>query len=127
MDEASDGRDLILVITDMFTNITKAIATINQSALTVTKVILNEWIYTFGIPERIHSEQGRNFVSLLIKELCEILGVRKSKITSYHPAVNGQTERMNITMLPLLRSLSEEMKTKWPLYLNELTHTYNKL
>ena len=34
---------------------------------------------------------------------------------------------MNRTLLSLLRSLSEEKKTKWPLYLNELTHAYNIL
>ena len=127
VDKSSDGRDSILVITDIFTKFTKAVATRNQSALTVAKVILNEWIYNFGIPERIHSDQGRNFVSSLIKELCMLLCINQSKTTSYHPAGNGQTERMNRTLLSLLRSLSEEKKSKWPLYLNELIHAYNIL
>ena len=127
VDKASDGRDSILVITDIFTKFTKAIATRNQSAITVAKVILNEWIYNFGIPERIHSDQGRNFLSSLVRELCMILGVNQSKTTAYHPAGNGQTERMNRTLLSLLRSLSEEKKAKWPLYLNELIHAYNTL
>ena len=56
VDKESDGRDSILVITDIFTKFTKAIATRNQSAITVAKVILNEWIYNFGIPEIIHSD-----------------------------------------------------------------------
>ena len=55
------------------------------------------------------------------------LDVNQSNATAYHPAGNGQTERMNGTLLSLLRSLSEEKKTKWPLYLNELTRAYNKL
>ena len=34
---------------------------------------------------------------------------------------------MNRTLLSLLRSLYAEKKTKWQLYLNELTHAYNSL
>ena len=56
-----------------------------------------------------------------------ILGVNQSKTTAYHPAGNSKTERLNRTLLSLLRSLSEEKKTKWSLYLNELTHAYNTL
>ena len=52
VDKASDGRDSILVIADIFTKFTKAIATRNQTVITVAKVILNEWIYNFGIPEK---------------------------------------------------------------------------
>ena len=77
------------MITDIFTKFTKAISTRNQSAITVAKVILNEWLYNFEIPERIHSDQGRNFLSSLVKELCMILGVKQSKTTAYHPAGNG--------------------------------------
>ena len=36
----------------------------------------------------------------------------QSKITAYHPAGNGQTEIMNITLLSLLRYLFAEKKTK---------------
>ena len=56
-DKVSDGRDSILVITDISTKFTKAFATRNHSAITVANVILNEWLYNFGIPERIHSDQ----------------------------------------------------------------------
>ena len=124
IDKGSDGRDSILVITDIFTKFTKAIATRNQSAIIIATVLLNEWIYNFGIPERIHSDQGRNFLSSLIK-LLFMIGINQSKTTAYHPAGIDQTERMNISLLSL--SLSEEKKTKWLLYLSELTHEYNTL
>ena len=61
VDKASDCWDSILVITNIFTKFTKAISTRNQSAITLAMVILNEWIYNFGIPERIHSDQGEMF------------------------------------------------------------------
>ena len=79
-------------------------------SITVANAILNEWLYNFGIPERIHSDLGRNFQSSFVKQLCIILGVNQSKLTAYHTAGNSQNERMNITILSLLRSLSEERR-----------------
>ena len=67
VDKASDGRESILVMSDAYTKYTKAIPTRDQTALTVAKVIMNEWIFNFGVPDRIHSDQGRNFMSSLIK------------------------------------------------------------
>ena len=45
VDTSSIGRNSNLVVTDIFTKFTKTIATRNQSAIMVAKVILYEWIY----------------------------------------------------------------------------------
>ena len=126
VDKASDGRENILVMSDAYTKYTKAIATRDQTALTVAKVIMNEWIFNFGVPDRIHSDQGRNFMSALVKELCLLFGIQQSKTTPYHPIGNGQVERMNRTIQSLLRTLSVNEKNKWPLHLNKLTYVYNR-
>lgn len=57
----SDGRQNVLVITDVFTKYTVVVPTKNQKATTVAKSLVQEWFHRFGIPDRIHSEQGRNF------------------------------------------------------------------
>lgn len=57
----SDGRQNVLVITDVFTKYTVVVPTKNQKATTVAKSLVQEWFHWFGIPDRIHSEQGRNF------------------------------------------------------------------
>ena len=55
----------------------------NMETLTVAKILVNEFITRFGVPEVIHTDQGRNFESALIKELCSLLG--KSRTLPYHP------------------------------------------
>ena len=66
LEPASDHRDNVLVMTDVFTKYTLAVPTRNQEAVTVAKVLITEWFQRCGIPERIHSDQGHDFESRLV-------------------------------------------------------------
>ena len=85
----------------------------------------DNFICHYGFPEKFISDQGRNFESDLIKELCKIAGVKKLHTTPYHPQGNGQCERFNSTLCNMLGTLSEEEKSDWKSYLGCMTHAYN--
>ena len=81
LDKSTDNRENVLVMTD---------PTRDQTAENVAKILLNEWVYDCGIPERVHTDQGRNFQAGLVTEVCNLFGIKQSRSSPYHPKGNGQ-------------------------------------
>lgn len=125
LEPSKGGIQNILVITDHFTKFSIAVPTRNQTARVTAEAIFNNFILFYGIPEKLHSDQGTNFCSKIVKELCSILGIYKSRTTPYHPMGNGVTERFNRTLLSMLGTLENSQKANWKSYINTLVHAYN--
>ena len=123
--EPSKGIGNILIITDHYTKFAMAIPTKNQTARTTAQVFYENFILHYGIPSRIHSDQGRNFESSLIKELCSLFSIEKSRTTPFHPSGNGTCERFNRTLLNMLGTLEPEKKPDWKKYIQPLVYAYN--
>ena len=89
------------------------------------RILWDNFICHYEFPEQFISDQGRNFESDLIQELCKIAGVKKLHTTPYHPQSNGQCERFNSTLCNMLGTLSDEEKSDWKSHLGCMTHAYN--
>ena len=124
-DVAKGGKENILVLTDAFSKYSQAFVTPNQKSLTVAKVLVDKWFSVFGIPARIHSDQGRSFNNEIIASLCKMYGIRQSTTMPYNPCSNSQCERFNRTLFGLMRSLDQGQKPNWPNYLPSLVFAYN--
>ena len=103
------GIQNILVITDHFTKFSIAVPTKSQTARVTAEAIFNNFVLFYGIPEKLHSDQGQNFCSNIIKELSSV----------------GVTERFNRTLLSMLGTLEIHQKANWKAHINTLVHAYN--
>lgn len=112
-------------MTDVYSKYAQAIPCKDQSARTVAKVLRDVWFVHYGIPLRIHSDQGRDFDSLLIREVCALYGVKKSRTTPYHPEGNGQVERFNRRLCCMIRSMDPTERRNWPEMIAYLVFIYN--
>uniref|UniRef100_A0A8C5PTZ3 Integrase catalytic domain-containing protein n=1 Tax=Leptobrachium leishanense TaxID=445787 RepID=A0A8C5PTZ3_9ANUR len=115
----------ILIVTDHFTRYAQAFSTKDQRAPTVAKVLMEKFFVHYGLPRRIHSDQGRDFESRLVGQLLELLGIQKTRTTPYHPQGDAQPERFNRTLLNMLGTLSNVEKQSWSRHIATLVHAYN--
>lgn len=125
LETSKGGYQYVLVLTDHFTRYAQAIPTRNMTAKTTADAIYNHFVIHYGMPQGLHSDQGANFESRTIRELCEISGCKKSRTTPYHPMGNGMCERFNRTLLDMLGTLEPNQKSDWKRYIGPLVHAYN--
>ena len=115
----------ILVVTDHYTRLAHTFVTPSQTASVVAKTLWNKFFMHYGVPEKILSDQERNFESSLINELCWFIGVKKLRTTPYRSQTNGQCEKFNSTLINMIGTLPVELKQNWQDHVNTLVHVYN--
>ena len=119
------GNQYLLVITDRFTKLTKTVPMKSVSASDLAKAFVNEWIFVYGPPAHVLSDNGKYFTSKFFQDVCRILNVRNQFTTTYHPQANGQVERFNRTLKAAIKSYLNDHPTDWDLYTPALTYDYN--
>ena len=112
----------ILVITDHFTRYTLAVVMKDQTTKTVAKVFYECFIVVFGVPVKLLSDRGANFMSALVEELCAAFGIQT---TAYHTQCNGQVERFHQMLFCMIGKLVHDKKAQWEQHLPELLQAYN--
>jgi transposase InsO family protein len=117
------GNRFIIIVVDNFSKYIEAIAVPDFTAETTANFIVNKVFCKYGVINSIHSDQGVNFESELIKEVCMLLKIKKIKSISYHPQSNGQVERAIQTIKAMIFVLCRG--TDWDVCLDQVIYGYN--
>jgi transposase InsO family protein len=76
-----------------------------------TAIFLYENIISrFGCPKILISDRGSHFLNDAIVSLTELFNINHRKTTPHHPQTNGLTERVNQTLVRILRKIVTDSK-----------------
>ena len=123
--ETSRGNKHLLVLMDHFTKWCEVFPTRDQKAHTVAEILVSKVFSRFGPPTVLHSDQGRNFESNVMQEICDLMGIRKSRTTAYHPQCDGLVERQNRTLQDVLSAYVSSHRDDWDLWVDLAVYSYN--
>ena len=123
--ESDRGNSYIMVVGDYFTRWMEAFPIPNQEAATVAEKLIDEVFLRFSIPEQLHSDQGHQFESKLIAEVCHLLNIQKTRTTPYHPQSDGLVERFNRTLLDMLSTCTKDHPFDWEHHIRKVCMAYN--
>ena len=115
----------VLVVTDHFTRYTQAYVTRIQTTQTTAKTLWHKCIVHYGLPEKILWDQGQNFESQLVADLCTLMEMQKIWTSLYHLQTNSQCERFDSTLIGMLGMLPPEKKSECKNHIGMLVHAYN--
>ena len=110
---------------DYFTKWMEAYAIPNQEAPTIAQKLVDEFFCRFSLPEQLHSDQGRQFESAIISQICSILHIEKTRTTPYHPQSDGLVERFNRTLTAMLATYADTHPFDWEYHLPKVCMAYN--
>ena len=79
-----NGNWYLLVVQDYFTKCANVFPMPDQTAKCITKELIG-LCSRMGLPSVLHSDQGRNFESTILKQTLDAFGVTKLHTTAYHP------------------------------------------
>jgi len=126
INRSSRGNAYVLTIIDYATRYPEAIPLPSIETERVCDALI-ELFARVGIPDEIVTDQGSNFMSELMKQFCEKLGINKIKTSPYHPMANGLVENFNSTIKSMLKKYSAECPKAWDRFLPYLLFAYREV
>ncbi|XP_068684916.1 uncharacterized protein [Montipora foliosa] len=123
---STSGYKYILTIVDYATRYPEAVPLRTTNSKAIADALI-QYFSKVGIPDEIVSDEGSNFMSKLMAQLYEQLGINKIKTSIYHPQANGLVERFNGTLKAIIKKFVGEHVQAWDRYLPYLLFAYREV
>ena len=95
----------------------------DQQASTVADALVGVFCI-HGVPNKLLSDQGKNYQSELLKCVYDLLDIRQLRTSPFHPQCDGLSERFNRTLLSMLSSVIADNQKNWDVLLQKLAFAY---
>lgn len=107
------GERWILVVEDPASKWVELFALVDATAEACARALIDEVFLRYGVPRRLVSDNGVQFVADVMKYAMSALGVTQNLIPLYHAEANP-VERKNRDIKTLLAILVEGKHKEWP-------------
>ena len=121
----SGGYENIITAIDVFSRYAFAYPVSNPTAVNTAKFIIDIMTRHAYLPTLIITDRGSVFVSQVIHEVAEILGINLKHATTKHAQTIGVLERAHATIKTSLKMASGEYRKQWHKYLPIAILNYN--
>jgi transposase InsO family protein len=95
------GNKYLLTFVDHFTRFCEAISIPSQDTETIAREFVIR-ITQLGVPKKLLTDRGANFMSALMQLTCRLLKIQKLQTSSYNAKANGICERMHKLLVDML-------------------------
>ena len=110
---SDQGNKYVIVFSDYFTKWPEAFAVKNADAATTAKLFVEEILCRHSAPRKLLSDRGKNFLSKVVKDVCQLVNTSKVNTTSYHPECDGLVERFNHSLTTIISMYVSEHQSDW--------------
>ena len=110
---SSHGNKYLVVFVDQFSRFCELVIVPDKSANAVAKAFFDAIICRHGTPSYLVHDNGTEFSNAILKELCTRLNVKQVNVLPYRPQANGITERLNRTIIEIIKPLAYAGKDNW--------------
>ena len=92
----------------------------------ITKLFVEELVSRHGAPHTLLSDRGKNFLSKLVQEICELFAVKKINTSAYHPQTDSLTKQFNHTLCTMLSMYVSKHQRDWDRFIPFALFAYRK-
>lgn len=111
--KSANGNRWILTVEDYLSKWPEAIPLPDCKAHTIAVALLDQVISRHSAPRVILSDRGQNFLSAVVRELCNLFDTKKVHSSAYRPQTQGLVERWHSTLYQMLSKYVNSEQSDW--------------
>ena len=115
----------ILLFCDTFSKFVEATPLSTVNGIIASECLMKSVVLKHGCPSQLITDNASYYVHRNFPKLCNVLGIKLSPVTAYHPQANGIAESKVKALKSLVRSLVKQNYSDWDEFLPYTIFSFN--
>ena len=124
MSDTVRGNQYLLRTKDSFSRYCRTYPIPNKEAGSLAKVLMDQHFNIYGLPDQLHSDNGKEFVNNLWRELFSEFKIQHTTTLPYNLTSNP-IECFHQTIIAMLWTRGDRILDNWDLWINASVFPYN--